>query len=166
MPRGIALYFAMWGCGVLTAFCALHSTWPSSAPRRQANGIITWIVEHQEGKSHTYTFGLARPNELDLKLYASAGLPFFAKARDLVSVTYLDEDATGKYPRAIGFHVLTGPRAGYNDAVSVDWFGPWLGVLIGPPCGCVALWMAFRYRRLNPQDVATTNHLSGSIKNT
>src|SRR5579862_3388024 len=50
-PRGIALYFAMWTCGVFTAFCAFHSTWPSSAPRQQANGIITWIVEHKEGKS-------------------------------------------------------------------------------------------------------------------
>jgi hypothetical protein len=131
-PRGFALYFVMWLCGVFAGVCALHSTWPSSAPRRQASGIITWILDHKEGRSHTYTLGLARPNEIDLQLQASATPPFFAKGRDLVSVTYLDEKVTGRYPRAIGFHVLTGPRAGYNDDVSADWFGPWLGVLIGP----------------------------------
>jgi hypothetical protein len=162
-PRGFALYFVMWLCGVLTVVCALHSTLPSSAPRRQANGIITWIVDHKEGKWDTYTFGLARANEIDLQFQAAATLPFFAKGHDLVSVTYLDEKVTGRYPRAIGFHVLTGAREGYDDKVSADWFGPWLGVLIGPPCGFVALWVAFRHKRLDVQDVAETNHLSGGI---
>jgi hypothetical protein len=162
-PRGFALYFVMWLCGVFAVVCALHSTLPSSAPRRQASGIITRIVDHKEGKSHTYTLELARPNEVDLQLQASATPPFFAKGHDLVSVTYLDEKVTGRYPRAIGFHVLTGPRAGYNDDVSADWFGPWLGVLIGPPCGFAALWVAFRNKRLRGKEQARMNHISSEI---
>jgi hypothetical protein len=151
LPGDSHCIFVMWLCGVFAGVCALHSTWPSSAPRRQASGIITWIVDHKEGRSHAYTLGLARPNEIDLQLQASATPPFFAKGRDLVSVTYLDEKVTGRYPRAIGFHVLTGPRAGYNDDVSADWFGPWLGVLIGPPCGLAALWIAFGNKRVKAE---------------
>jgi hypothetical protein len=153
----------MWLCGMSAVACALHSTLPSSAPRRQASGIITWIVDLKKGKSHTYTLELARPNEVALQFQASATPPFFAKGRDLVSVTYLDEKVTGRYPRAIGFHVLTGPRAGYNDDVSADWFGPWLGVLIGPPCGFVALWVAFRNKRLRGKEQARMNHISSEI---
>ncbi len=162
-PRGFALYFLMWVCGAFAAFCAPYSTWPSSAPRRHADGIITWIVDHKEGKWDTYTFGLARPREPDLNLQASATLPFFAKQRDLVEVTYLDEKASDGYPRAIGFHVLTGPRAGSNDWVSADWLGPWLGVLLGPLFGFAALRKAFDYKRKKGQDVPESSHVSRGV---
>jgi hypothetical protein len=146
-PRGFALYCVMWCCLAFTGVCAVHSTWPSSAPRRQAEGIIAWIVDHHEGKSHTYTLGLALPGGTVLPLKASATPPFFAKGRDLVSVTYLDEKVTGSYARAIGFHVLTGPRTGYNDAVNANWLGPWIGVVIGPLGGLAAVWGAYGNKR-------------------
>ena len=151
-PRGFALYCLMWACGVFAAFCASDSTWPSSAPRQHADGTITWIINRNKGKWDTYTFGLARPHEPDLRLQASATLPFFAKGRDVVSVTYLDERVSDEYPRAIGFHVLTGPRAGYKDFVSADWLGPWLGVFVGPPFGFAALWKAFDHKRRKAPD--------------
>jgi hypothetical protein len=149
-PRGFTFYFLMWGCMVFTGVCAIHSTWPSSAPRRQADGIISWIVSHRNGKSETYTLGLLLPGGAVLPFLASATPPFFAKARDLVAVTYLDEKSAGKYQRAIGFRVLTGPRAGFHDAVSADWLGPWLGVLLGPLCGLAALWQAAGNKRAKP----------------
>lgn len=145
--RGLALYFAMWCCMAFTGVCAWHSTFPSSAPRRHAEGVISWIASHGGGKSKTYTLGLMLPGGAVLPFEASAMVPFFAEGRDVVSVTYLDERRGDKFPRAIGFRVLTGPRAGFNEAVSADWLGPWIGVLVGPVCGFAALMAAYRNKR-------------------
>jgi hypothetical protein len=149
-PRGFALYLLMWCCIAFAGICEIHSTWPSSAPRRQAEGIITWIVIPREVRK-TYTLGLALPSGAVLPFRASAIPPFFAKGRDLVSVSYLDEKVIGNYQRAIGFRVLNGPRAGYQDSVNADWLGPWLGVLFGPLCGVAALWGAYSNKRSKPE---------------
>ena len=162
-PRGFALYFLMWACGAFATFCASYSTWPSSAPRLHADGTIVRIVDHKEGKWDTYILWLARPHEPDLALQASATLPFFAKGQDLVKVTYLDEKVSDGYPRAIGFRVLTGPRTGYNDSVSADWIGPWLGVLLGPLFGFAALWKAFDYKRTKVRHASGSPHVSGGV---
>lgn len=65
----------------------------------------------------------------------------------MVSVTYLDEQVKNTYPRAIGFDVLSDPRAGYHAAVSADWLGPWLGVVFGPVGALAALWGAYSNKR-------------------
>ena len=91
-PRGFAFYFAMWGCMSITGVCAWHSTLPSSAPRRQAEGTIAWIASHGGGKSKSYTLGLRLPSGVVLPFRASPTPPFFAEGRrDVISVTYLDE---------------------------------------------------------------------------
>ena len=94
--------------------------------------------------------------------FVPAGVPTFAdlmkqvsaiadlsasRRRDIISVTYLDEKAAGNYLRAIGFRALTGPRAGFHDAVSADWLGPWIGVLLAPLCGLAALFKAYANKR-------------------
>ena len=147
-PRGFALYFAMWGFMILTGVCAWHSTLPSSAPRRQAEGTIAWIASHGGGKSKSYTLGLRLSSGVVLPFRASPTPPFFAEGRrDVISVTYLDEKNAGNYPRAIGFRALTGPRAGFHDAVNADWFGPWIGVVLGPLCGLAAIIAAYNNKR-------------------
>ncbi len=147
-PRGFALYFAMWGFGILTAVCAWHSTVPSSAPRRQVEGNIAWIASHGSGKAKSYTVGLRIPSGVTLPFRACSTPPFFAQGgRDVVSVIYLDEKVIGTYPRALGFRALTGPRAGFHDSVSADWFGPWIGVVLGPICGLAAIIAAYGNRR-------------------
>lgn len=147
-PRGFALYFAMWGFMIITAVCAWHSTLPSSAPRRQAEGTIAWIASHGAGKSKSYTLGLRLPSGGVLPFRASPTPPFFAEGRrDIISVTYLEEKVVGNYPRAIGFRALTGARAGSHDAVSADWFGPWIGVVLGPLCGLAAIIAAYNNKR-------------------
>lgn len=147
-PRGFALYFAMWGFMIITGVCAWHSTLPSSAPRRQAAGTVAWIASHGGGKSKSYTLGLRLPSGAVLPFRASPTPPFFAEGRrDIISVTYLDEKAAGNYLRAIGFRALTGPRAGFHDAVSADWLGPWIGVLLAPLCGLAALFKAYANKR-------------------
>ena len=147
-PRGFAFYFAMWGFMLITGVCAWHSTLPSSAPRRQAEGTIAWIASHGSGKSKSYTLGLRLPSGVVLPFRASPTPPFFAEGRrDVISVTYLDEQVAGKYPRAIGFRALTGPRAGFHGAVSADWFGPWIGVILAPLCGLAAILMAYANKR-------------------
>jgi hypothetical protein len=137
--RGFVLYLVFWGCIVLAIFCAVHSTFPSSAPRRHVVGVITWISTHKRGRSSSYTVDFKTDDGADLKFDAAATPPFFAETRDKVAVTYLDEKSTRHFPRAIEFRALTGPRAGYEASVSADWFGPWLGVLFAAVVGIAAI---------------------------
>lgn len=116
------------GCIVVGAVFSAHSTFPSSAPRREAIGMISAITARKTGRDIHYTISFETDDGHDLRLDAAATPPFFAEGRDKVEVTYLDEK-DAQYPRAIAFRALTGPRAGYRTAVSADWFGPWLGVL-------------------------------------
>ncbi|MGI4831620.1 MAG: hypothetical protein ACRYFU_26070 [Janthinobacterium lividum] len=147
-PWGFVLYLARWGFMVTTGVCALHSTLRSSAPRRQAEGTIAWIASHGGGKSKSYTLGFRLPSGVVLPFHASPTPPFFAEGRrDIISITYLDEKVDDNYPRAIGFRALTGPRAGDHEAVSADWFGPWLGVLLAPLLGFAAFWKAYNNKR-------------------
>jgi hypothetical protein len=143
--KGFALYLLFWACIVLAVFCAVRSTLPSSAPRRQAVGTISWILDHKHGRSHTYTLGFETEGGLNLDFEAAATPLFFAKGRDKVAITYLDE--MRRYPRVIEFRALTGPRAGYATSVSADWFGPWLGVLFSAVVGIAALFGANRNKR-------------------
>ena len=144
-PRGFALYLATWGFAIITGVCAWHSTWPSSAPRRQAEGNIAWTASRG---GRNYTLGLRLPSGTVLPFRASPTPPFFAEGRrDVISVTYLDENIGGTYPRAIGFSAVTGPRAGFHDAVSADWFGPWIGVLLAPFFALAAMFKAYENKR-------------------
>jgi hypothetical protein len=154
--RGFALYLVMWACGVLAVVCAVHSTLPSSAPRRQAVGIISWITDHKEGRSHSYTIDFRTDDGLDLKFDGAATPLFFAQERDKVAVTYLDEKRVGHYPRAIEFRALTGPRAGEDTAVSADWFGPWLGVLFSAIVGMAAIFGANSNKRSSPRSTVSS----------
>jgi len=143
---GFSLYLVFLVCIPLAAAFAVHSTVPSSAPRRQAVGTISWIVDQKQGKSHTYTLGFKTEAGAELNLEAAAMPLFFAEGRDVtVAVTYLDENR--RYPRAISFRALSGPRAGYATTVNADWFGPWLGVLFSAAVGVVALIGANRNKR-------------------
>jgi len=137
--KGFAMYLTMWACVVLAVVFAVHSTQPSSAPRRQVVGIISFITDHKEGRSHSYTVHFKTDDGLDLVFDGAATPLFFAQGRDKVEVTYLDEHRTAHYPRAIKFRALTGPRAGYDTAVNADWFGPWLGVFLSALIGAAAI---------------------------
>src|ERR1700733_15080305 len=64
--KGFAFYLLFWACIVLAVVCAVHSTLPSSAPRRQAVGTISWILDHKQGRSHTYTLGFKTEGGLNL----------------------------------------------------------------------------------------------------
>ena len=109
--------------------------------------MITWIVDHKQGRSHTYTLGFTNDAGQELTLEAAATPLFFAKNRDKVAITYLEEKRL--YPRAIRFQALTGPREGYETAVSADWFGPWLGVLFSALIGIASIIGANRNKRSN-----------------
>ena len=146
-PRGFALFLLMCSCLAFAGICALDSTWPSSAPRKEVTGIITWIVIPREVRKKD-TVGLALPNGSVLSFRAIATPPLFAKDRDLVTVTYLDDKPADSY-RAIGFRVLNGPQAGYHRSVNADWLGSWLGVIFGLLMGFGALDAARRSKRLN-----------------
>lgn len=149
--KGFGLYLVFWGCILLAVVSAVHSTLPSSAPRRQAIGTISWITDHKQGRSHSYTIDFRTDTGLDLTLDGAATPLFFAQGRDKVAITYLDEKRTGHYPRVIEFRALTGPRAGYDTAVSADWFGPWLGVLVAAIIGIAAIFGANSNKR-SPED--------------
>jgi hypothetical protein len=137
--KGFVMYLAMWACIMLGVVSAVHSTPPSLAPRRQVIGMIAFITDHKEGRSHTYTVHFKADSGRDFIFDGAATPLFFAQGRDEVAVTYLDEHRTGHYPRAIEFRALTGPRAGYDTAVSADWFGPWLGVVFSALIGLAAI---------------------------
>jgi len=146
-PRGCVFYFGVWCCMLLAGVCAIKSTRPSSAPRRQMSGIITKLNTLGSGRSKTYTLTLAEADGTTTSFLASAMPPFFAEGRDLVRVKYLDEKVAGSYPRAIAFVVLTGPRAGDGDSVSADWLGPWLGVLFWPVMSFFSIMKAYANKR-------------------
>lgn len=152
-PRGFAMYLVMWACIIAAVVFAVHSTMPSSAPRHQAAGVISWIVDHKQGRSHTYTLGFRTENGSDLKLEAAATPLFFAERRDKVAITYLEEQR--EYLRAIRFQALTGPRAGEETEVNANWFGPWLGVLLSAVVGIAAIIEANRNKRPPPSDIAS-----------
>jgi hypothetical protein len=149
---GFSLYILSLACIPLAVVFAVHSTVPSSAPRRIAVGTISWIVDHKQGRSHTYTLQFKTESGLDLNLEAAATPLFFAKGTDRVAITYLDEKRS--YPRVIEFRALTGPRAGYRTKVSADWFGPWLGVLFSAVLGIAALFRANRNKRSSRRGIA------------
>ena len=155
--RGFVLYLLMWSCIISAVIFAANSTTPSSAPRRQSTGIITWIVDHKQGRSHTFTFGFTSDAGRELTLEAAAIPLFFAENRDKVAITYLEEKRP--YPRAIRFQALTGPRKGYETAVSADWLGPWLGVLFSALIGVASIIGANRNKR--SQKPAAPKQLSG-----
>ncbi len=155
-PRGFALHLLMWGCIVLAVACAVHTTLPSSAPRRHVAGMISWIATHKEGRSSSYTIGFKTEEGQELTLDAAAIPLFFAEGRDQVAVTYLEEKRVGRYPRAIEFRALTGPRAGYDTAVSADWSGPWLGVLLAAVVGTAAIYGANSNKR-SPTDSSASS---------
>jgi hypothetical protein len=144
--RGFVMYLLMWSCITSAVIFAVNSTTPSSAPRRQSIGIITWIVDNKQGRSHTYILGFRSDAGQDLTLEAAATPLFFAEKRDKVAITYLEEKRS--YPRVIRFQALTGPRKGDETAVSADWFGPWLGVVFSAVIGIAAITGANRNKRL------------------
>ncbi len=143
--RGFVMYLVMWSCIISAVIFAVSSTTPSSAPRRQSTGMITWIVDHKQGRSHTYTLGFKSDAGQELTLEAAATPLFFAEKHDKVTITYLEEKRS--YPRVIRFQALTGPRKGYETAVSADWLGPWLGVLFSAIIGIASLIGANRNKR-------------------
>ena len=126
--RGFLMYLGMWPCMISAVIFAVHSTTPSSAQHVQLTGMITGIVDHKQGRSHTYTLGFTSDAGRALTLEAAATPLFFAENRDRVAITFLDEKRP--YRRVIRFQALTGPRKGEETAVSADWLGPWLGVLL------------------------------------
>jgi hypothetical protein len=149
--RGFGMYLGMWACVVLGVVFAVHSTLPSSAPRRQVVGMILSIEDHKEGRSHSYTVHFKTESGLDFVFDGAATPPFFAQGRDKVAVTYLDEHRAGHYPRAIEFRALTGARAGYDTAVSADWLGPWLGVLFAALSGIATIIGCNKNKRASHQ---------------
>lgn len=155
--RGFSMYQVMWSCLIAAVIFAVHSTTPSFAPRRQSIGMITWIVYHKQGRSHTFTFGFTSDAGRELTLEAAATPLFFAENRDKVVITYLEEKRP--YPRAIRFQALTGPRKGYEPAVSADWLGPWLGVLFSALIGVASITGANRNKR--SQKPSAPKQLSG-----
>ena len=154
---GFVMYLGMWLCMISAVVFAVHSTTPSSAKRVQTTGMITWIVDHKQGRSHTYTLGFTSDAGRALTLEAAATPLFFAENRDRVAITYLDEKRL--YPRAIRFQALTGPRKGYETAVSADWLGPWLGVLLSAMVGFASIIGANRNKR--SKEPAAFEQLSG-----
>lgn len=154
--RGFLMYLVMWSCMISAVIFAVHSTTPSSAPRRQSTGVITRIVDHKQGRSHTYTLGFTSDAGRELTLESAATPLFFAENRDRVAITYLEEKRP--YPRAIRFQALTGPRKGYETAVSADWLGPWLGVLLSALIGIASIIGANRNKR--SKEPAAPEHLS------
>lgn len=145
--KGFALYLMMWACIVLGVVFAVHSTLPSSAPRRQVVGIISSITDIKKGRSHSYTIEFRADNGFVYKFDGAATPLFFAQGRDKVAITYLDEHRAGHYPRVIEFHALTGPRAGDGTAVNAEWFGPWLGVLLSTIVGIAAIIGSNKHKR-------------------
>jgi len=150
------MYLVMWACIILAVVFAVHTTWPSSAPRRQVVGMISSITDIKQGRSHSYTIDFRADNGLVYEFDGAATPLFFAQGRDKVEITYLDEQRTGHYRRAIEFRALTGPRAGYDTAVSPDWFGPWLGVLFSAIVGIAAIIGSNRNKRASQQVLAQT----------
>jgi hypothetical protein len=73
----------------------------------------------------------------------------------MIVVTYLDEHKPNQFARAIGIRVLTGPRAGWQDSVSAEWFGPWLGVPCSILAGIVLLIFANKNLRARPESSST-----------
>lgn len=146
-PVGVFLFglrFVAIGFGV--AF-AVNSTLPSSAPRRTVTGIISRITDVKAGKSHTYTVYFTSNDGRDLIFLAEAIPPFYAEGRDLVRLTYLDENSAGHPNRAIAFRALSGPRSGDGNSVNADWFGPWLGVAGSCLLGAVSIIAAEKNKR-------------------
>jgi hypothetical protein len=117
----------MIACIVMAAACAVQSTLPSLAARRQVTGRLLYVVEYGTGRHHDYTFTIHLDTGGDMNFRAAVTPPFFARG-ELVTVTYLDENKKSEYPRAIAYQALTGNRAGEHDSVSADWIGPWIGV--------------------------------------
>lgn len=154
--KGFALFLVMWTCVVLGVIFAVHSTLPSSAPRRQVVGIISSITDIKQGRSHSYTIDFRADDGLNLRFDAAATPLFFSQGRDKVEVTYLDQKRAGKYPRAIEFRALTGPRAGYDTAVNAEWFGPWLGVVFSAIVGIAAIIGSNSNKRTSQQGLAHT----------
>jgi hypothetical protein len=126
-PNAFFLFCGAIACIVMAVACAVQSTLPSSAARRQVTGRLLSVVEHGTGRHHDYTFTIHLDTGGDMGFRAAVTAPFFARG-ELVTVTYLDENKKGEYPRAIGYQALTGNRAGEHDSVSADWIGPWIGV--------------------------------------
>jgi hypothetical protein len=149
--KGFALYIVLWACIVLCVVFAVHSTLPSSAPRRHVIGMISSITDIKKGRSHSYIVNFKADSGLAYSFDAAATPLFFAEGRDKVEITYLDEHRFRRCPRAIKFRALTGPRAGDVTAVSADWFGPWLGVLISAITGLAAI-IANRNKRHEKHD--------------
>ncbi len=154
--KGFALFLVMWACIVLCVIFSVRSTLPSSAPRRQAVGIISSITNIKQGRSHSYTIDFRADTGLSFRFDAAATPLFFSQGRDKVEVTYLDEERAGKYRRAIKFRALTGPRAGEHTEVNADWFGPWLGVLFSAIVGIAAVIGSNSNKRTSQRGLANT----------
>jgi hypothetical protein len=128
-PNAFFLFCGVIACIVMAVACAVQSTLPSSAARRQVTGRLLYVVEYGTGRQHNYTFNIRLDTGGDMGFRAAVTPPFFARG-ELVTVTYLDENKLGEYPRAIAYQALTGNRAGEHDSVSADWIGPWIGAPI------------------------------------
>jgi hypothetical protein len=148
-PSGF-LYF----CGALLCIAsgvifALHSTLPSSAPRREVQGRVVWMLAHHHGKSTDYTFAIRLDNGA-LMSFREAAIVSRSAQGELIDVTYLDERVSNEFPRAIAYKILTGPAAGDARSVSADWLGPWLGVPLSLIAGAWLLVLANRNKRSKP----------------
>ena len=103
----------------------LHSTFPSTAPKKQVSGRFDSVRRHGKGRSADYTFDIVLASGAEMSFQEGVSPPS-GSHDELLLITYLDEKVVGKYPRAIAAEILTGPSAGSHRSVSASWFGSWL----------------------------------------
>ena len=159
-PRGFVYWMGALACALLIVTTADKSTTPSSAPRKSITGQLAWIVRHGYGKGSYYTFGVVLPSGATVDLKAAVKVPLFAKGES-VSVTYLDERVGYRDPRAIAIRVLSGNGAGWQDSVSADWIGPWLGIPFGIAGALCLAVLASRNERPRPDAAKPDAEIQG-----
>jgi hypothetical protein len=150
-PKGFFFFSAVFlVCMPVGVASALHATTPSSAPRVQLTGRLASILKHGQGKSSYYTFAVLLEDGAERSFNEAATVPHSAMDQMIV-VTYLDEHKPNQFARAIGIRVLSGPSAGWQDSVSADWLGPWLGIPCSVLAGIVLLIFANKNLRARPK---------------